>query len=159
MDDIEKRYFGHLLSSQSHAEPVGISSPSLGLYSFGGLYIITGVVTILALIVSESYIRRTVAMARECSQRCRSPKEPNNKREAAVESTTEIEMNAIEESTVQEAENTENAVASTSNRTEENVSTQEEIKEETNQDECEFKFNLLICPIIQVFSTCPYDFH
>lgn len=70
-------------------------------------------------------------MARESSQRCRWPKEPNNTEEAAVGSTTENEMNATEESLVQKAKNIKNAVASTSNRIKENVSTQEEIGEET----------------------------
>ncbi|KAJ0091002.1 hypothetical protein Patl1_14368 [Pistacia atlantica] len=132
MDDIEKRYFGHELTSQSHADPIDTSSPSLGLYSFGGLFIITGVVTILALIVSESYIWRTVRTVRECSQRCLSSKEPNNTKEAAVEPTTENEMNAIKQSPVQEIENSEKAIASTSNQIEENISPQQEIIEENN---------------------------
>lgn len=70
-------------------------------------------------------------MARESSQRCRWPKEPNNTEKGAVGSTTENEMNATKESLVQKDKNIKNAVASTSNRIKENVSTQEEIREET----------------------------
>ncbi|XP_022754186.1 glutamate receptor 2.8-like [Durio zibethinus] len=56
MSSLEKKYFGKISIDQDEVGPVSSSSPSLTSRSFAGLFIITGIVVLLALVVSENHI-------------------------------------------------------------------------------------------------------
>ena len=56
MSPIEKKYFGKISIDQDETGPVSSSSPSLTSRSFAGLFIIIGIVILLALVVSENHI-------------------------------------------------------------------------------------------------------
>ncbi|XWS73195.1 hypothetical protein CRYUN_Cryun02cG0105500 [Craigia yunnanensis] len=56
MSPIEKKYFGKISIDQDETGPVSSSSPSLTSRSFAGLFIIIGIVVLLALVVSENHI-------------------------------------------------------------------------------------------------------
>ncbi|KAJ4723326.1 Glutamate receptor [Melia azedarach] len=65
MDEIEKKYFGHKITSPILPPSISTESSSLRAYNFGGLFIIAGIATFLALICSERYIwQKPVALAR-----------------------------------------------------------------------------------------------
>ncbi|OMO89850.1 Ionotropic glutamate receptor [Corchorus olitorius] len=59
MTSIEKKYFGKLSVDQYDTGPVSSSSPSLSTRSFGGLFLIIGIVVLLAMVVSENHILGT----------------------------------------------------------------------------------------------------
>ncbi|MED6191588.1 hypothetical protein PIB30_001319 [Stylosanthes scabra] len=75
MDKIEEKYFGKIMKNngwedQSSSTTSSSSPSSLTLYSFSGLFLITGIATFLALLVSETVIwRRPISMAREYSRK------------------------------------------------------------------------------------------
>ncbi|KAM7252563.1 hypothetical protein ACFE04_008072 [Oxalis oulophora] len=71
MDDLETKYFGHtLMPSNYQATSTTSSSSPLTAYNFGGLFIVVGFATLLAVIVSENYIwRMSAGKAKEFSQR------------------------------------------------------------------------------------------
>ncbi|KAJ0090995.1 hypothetical protein Patl1_14360 [Pistacia atlantica] len=128
LDDIEKRYFAHELTSQSdNADPIATSSPSLDVYSFGGLFIITGVATLFALIISQSWLwQKPVAMAKEYTQKYLASRSPNNTEEIVIQSTTGNEMNVTEQSSVPEVESTsENPPRMSNLQIDENVSAEQ----------------------------------
>lgn len=50
---IEKRYFGEGYTFQYHAKDISLDGPSLTPYSFAGLFSITALLTLLALVCSE----------------------------------------------------------------------------------------------------------
>ncbi|XP_022756535.1 glutamate receptor 2.7-like [Durio zibethinus] len=56
MSSIEKKYFGKISIDRNEAGPLSSSSPSLTSRSFAGLFIIIGIVVLLALVVSENHI-------------------------------------------------------------------------------------------------------
>ncbi|KAK6273019.1 PREDICTED: glutamate receptor 2.7 isoform X1 [Theobroma cacao] len=56
MSPIEKKYFGKISIYQDETGPISSSSPSLSTKSFAGLFIIIGIIVLLALVVSESHI-------------------------------------------------------------------------------------------------------
>ncbi|XP_022756534.1 glutamate receptor 2.9-like [Durio zibethinus] len=56
MTPIKKKYFGKISIDQNEAGPVSSSSPSLTSRSFAGLFIIVGIVLLIALVVSENHI-------------------------------------------------------------------------------------------------------
>lgn len=72
IDNIEKRYFGDK-SGRGQDQAMQTSSTtqmSLTSYSFAGLYLVTGIATLLALIVSESVIwQKPILVARAYSER------------------------------------------------------------------------------------------
>ncbi|KAJ0031792.1 hypothetical protein Pint_14234 [Pistacia integerrima] len=63
MDNIEKQYFGHKIISLDLTPPISTDNSSLDAYSFGGLFIIVGTLSLLALLISESYIWQKPAVA------------------------------------------------------------------------------------------------
>ncbi|KAH9654078.1 glutamate receptor [Citrus sinensis] len=66
MDEIEKRYFGEKVTSATLAPTIYTESSSLRAYNFGGLFIIAGMATLLAITVSERFIwQRPVALVRQ----------------------------------------------------------------------------------------------
>ncbi|KAK9210492.1 hypothetical protein WN944_002862 [Citrus x changshan-huyou] len=66
MDEIEKRYFGEKVTSATLAPTIYTESSSLRAYNFGGLFIIAGMATLLAIAVSERFIwQRPVALVRQ----------------------------------------------------------------------------------------------
>lgn len=67
MDDIEGKYFGE----QDPSVEISSASPtSLTFHSFAGLFLITGISTLLALLVSETVIwQRPILMAKAYSQK------------------------------------------------------------------------------------------
>ncbi|MED6185690.1 hypothetical protein PIB30_059550 [Stylosanthes scabra] len=79
LEKIEEKYFGKIMNNNgwedqtdgSSTSSSSSSSPSsLTLYSFSGLFLITGIATLLALLVSETVIwRRPISMAREYSRK------------------------------------------------------------------------------------------
>ncbi|XP_061357011.1 glutamate receptor 2.8-like [Gastrolobium bilobum] len=73
MDKIEEKYFGkNEGGGQGQDQPAQLSSatPSLTFYSFAGLFLITVVANLLALLVSETFIwQRPILMAKTYSQR------------------------------------------------------------------------------------------
>ncbi|XP_031266566.1 glutamate receptor 2.9-like [Pistacia vera] len=128
LDDIEKRYFAHELTSQSdNADPIATSSPSLDVYSFGGLFIITGVATLFALFISQSWLwQKPVAMAKDYTQKYLASHSPNNTEEIVIQSTTGNEMNVTEQSSVPEVESTsENPPRMSNLQIDENVSAEQ----------------------------------
>ncbi|KAJ0030937.1 hypothetical protein Pint_14223 [Pistacia integerrima] len=122
LDDIEKRYFAHELTSQSDN-----ADPSLDVYSFGGLFIITGVATLFALFISQSWLwQKPVAMAKEYTQKYLASYSPNNTEEIVIQSTTGNEMNVTEQSSVPEVESTSENLTRMSNlQIDENVSAEQ----------------------------------
>ncbi|XWS73197.1 hypothetical protein CRYUN_Cryun02cG0105700 [Craigia yunnanensis] len=60
MSPIEKKYFGKISIDQDETGPVSSSSSSLTSRSFAGLFIIIGIVVLLALVVSENHIFGTL---------------------------------------------------------------------------------------------------
>lgn len=72
MDEIERKYFGNDEGWQGQSAPTSSSDTpsSLNFYSFSGLFLITGIATLLALLVSETVIwQRPISMARAYSQK------------------------------------------------------------------------------------------
>ncbi|KAH9806069.1 hypothetical protein KPL71_002646 [Citrus sinensis] len=66
MDEIEKMYFGEKVTSATLAPTIYTESSSLRAYNFGGLFIIAGMATLLAISVSERFIwQRPVALVRQ----------------------------------------------------------------------------------------------
>lgn len=66
MDEIEKRYFGEKIAAATLATTISTESSSLRAYNFGGLFIIAGIATLLAIAISEKYIwQRPVALLRQ----------------------------------------------------------------------------------------------
>ena len=53
IQQIEKRYFGVGYTFQYHAEDIPRDGPSLTSYSFAGLFTITALLTVVALVCSE----------------------------------------------------------------------------------------------------------
>ncbi|KAK6241912.1 hypothetical protein SCA6_007301 [Theobroma cacao] len=94
MDNIEKKYFKHQVTSLYSAAPISADSRSLSLHSFGGLFIITGIATLLALVISEGYFwEKPVSMAKKYGQRYLSSRASNIETKLVAHSTTV--MNAI----------------------------------------------------------------
>jgi hypothetical protein len=66
MNQIEEKYFGRIEGLQKQYEQVSSASPSLTFHSFAGLFLITGISSLLALVVSETLIcQKSISMARE----------------------------------------------------------------------------------------------
>lgn len=51
MDTIQSKYFGNQLALEDQSAKISSEGPSLGVYSFGGLFIIAGVVSMLSLLM------------------------------------------------------------------------------------------------------------
>ncbi|KAJ4709392.1 Glutamate receptor [Melia azedarach] len=65
MDEIERKYFGYKITSPILPPSISTESSSLRAYNFGGLFIIAGIATFLALVSSERYVwQKPVALAR-----------------------------------------------------------------------------------------------
>lgn len=72
MEKIEKKYFGKSIEGlQQQSSQISSPSPSLTFHSFAGLFLITGISTLLALFVSETLIfwQNTILKVKECIQR------------------------------------------------------------------------------------------
>jgi len=72
MEKIEKKYFGKSIEGlQQQSSQMSSPSPSLTFHSFAGLFLITGISTLLALFVSETLIfwQKTMSKVKECIQR------------------------------------------------------------------------------------------
>lgn len=94
MNEIEEKYFGKNELEQIHHEQLSTASPSLTFHSFGGLFLITVVSTLLALLVSETGIwQRPFLMVMACSHRCflRTPPSSQTHVPPTLHSTHEIE--------------------------------------------------------------------
>ncbi|KAL5842298.1 hypothetical protein ACOSQ3_012904 [Xanthoceras sorbifolium] len=97
MDKLEEKYFGQIITSIGVASPM-ISTPDdsrkLRASSFSGLFIIVGIATLLALVISEkSYIwSKPVALAKEFSIRYLSSQSSNGSTElvVAAQSTAQV---------------------------------------------------------------------
>jgi len=82
MDEIQKRYFGDNSDGGGVQNQVSSSTPSTSLtsYSFAGLFLVTGIATVLALIVSEAVIwQKPMLIARTFSDKYlfRTPRSTN----------------------------------------------------------------------------------
>ncbi|GAU20979.1 hypothetical protein TSUD_201280 [Trifolium subterraneum] len=65
MNKIEEKYFGRNEELQKQSAQVSSASPSLTFHSFAGLFLITGISTLLALFVSEILIcQKSISMVR-----------------------------------------------------------------------------------------------
>ncbi|KAI4344370.1 hypothetical protein L6164_011604 [Bauhinia variegata] len=70
MDEIEHKYFGKDDGVQDQSGSISSDTPSLTSRSFAGLFLITGIATLLALAISESVtLQKPILMARHYSQR------------------------------------------------------------------------------------------
>jgi len=70
MNEIERKYFGKKDIEEDSSAEISSAAPSLNFHSFAGLFLITGISTLLALMVSETVIwRRVILMAKAISQR------------------------------------------------------------------------------------------
>lgn len=72
IDDIKKRYFGDKIggAQDQSTQTSSTTSTSLTSHSFAGLFLVTGIATLLALIVSESVIwQKPILIARTYSER------------------------------------------------------------------------------------------
>ncbi|KAH7569332.1 hypothetical protein JRO89_XS06G0147600 [Xanthoceras sorbifolium] len=97
MDKLEEKYFGQIITSIGVASPMistSDDSRKLRASSFSGLFIIVGIATLLALVISEkSYIwSKPVALAKEFSIRYLSSQSSNGSTElvVAAQSTTQV---------------------------------------------------------------------
>ncbi|KAJ7955741.1 Glutamate receptor-like protein [Quillaja saponaria] len=105
---LEKKHFGSSTGALEAEDVDGeissdSASPSLTAYSFGGLFMITGIATFLALLVSESVIwRKPFVMAKAYSQRYFSSarRRINNGSPTYGSSTTRRHVNSIDEGNV-----------------------------------------------------------
>ncbi|KAK3219171.1 hypothetical protein Dsin_013141 [Dipteronia sinensis] len=98
MDKLEEKYFGQKITSLGVAPPITPGdSRMLHASSFSGLFIIVGIATLLALVISESYIwSKPVALAKQFIIRYLSSKPSNGAELATVQSTAQV--HAIENS-------------------------------------------------------------
>ncbi|KAH9806066.1 glutamate receptor [Citrus sinensis] len=88
MDEIEKRYFGEKVTSATLAPTISTGSSSLRAFNFGGLFIIAGIATLLAIAISERYIwQRPVALIRQYL----TSDHPANRIELAAQPTAETD--------------------------------------------------------------------
>ncbi|ESR66690.1 hypothetical protein CICLE_v10007399mg [Citrus x clementina] len=88
MDEIEKRYFGEKVTSATLAPTISTGSSSLRAFNFGGLFIIAGIATLLAIAISERYIwQRPVAFIRQYL----TSDHPANRIELAAQPTAETD--------------------------------------------------------------------
>ncbi|XP_017982305.1 PREDICTED: glutamate receptor 2.8-like [Theobroma cacao] len=95
MDNIEKKHFKHQITSLYPVAPISASSPSLCVRSFGGLFIITGIATLLALAFSEGYFsEKLVSMAKNYGRRYLSSRAPNIEIELVAHSITMVDDSA-----------------------------------------------------------------
>lgn len=72
MEKIEKKYFGKSIEElQQESSQISSVSRSLTLHSFAGLFLITVILTLLALFVSESFCfwKRSISMIKEYCRR------------------------------------------------------------------------------------------
>ena len=71
MERIERYYFGSTdYDLQNESDQLSSDAPSLTTNSFAGLFMITGIATVLALLVSEGHIwRKLVTLAKVYSQK------------------------------------------------------------------------------------------
>ncbi|KAK7291903.1 hypothetical protein RIF29_07445 [Crotalaria pallida] len=101
MGNIERKYFGKSDDDAVQDKTEDLSSsdtPNLTTYSFAGLFIITGIVTVLALVVSESHIwREPVRLVKVYSKKLlRSPHSAKNGNNSVDDSATQgNEANSI----------------------------------------------------------------
>ncbi|KAK4257647.1 hypothetical protein QN277_007210 [Acacia crassicarpa] len=90
MDRIQKKYFGEDDSGGTgQVSSSSTTTASLTFHSFQGLFLVTGIVTVMALIVSESVIwQKPISMARAYSERYlfRSSSTPPRSRDNSVSS-------------------------------------------------------------------------
>ncbi|KAK6235939.1 hypothetical protein SCA6_011276, partial [Theobroma cacao] len=92
MDNIAKKHFKHQITSLYPVAPISASSPSLCVRSFGGLFIITGIATLLALVFSEGYFsEKLVSMAKNYGRRYLSSRAPNIVIELVAHSITMVD--------------------------------------------------------------------
>jgi hypothetical protein len=70
MHKIEEKYFGRIEDVQKQSTQLSSASPSLTFHSFAGLFMITGISTFLALIVSETLIlQKSILKIKEYTER------------------------------------------------------------------------------------------
>ncbi|KAI9191229.1 hypothetical protein LWI28_005437 [Acer negundo] len=94
MDEIEKKYFGHTITSLRVAPQISPDGPrQLHSSSLAGLFVIVGITTLLALGISESYIwSKPVALAKQLSTRYfSSHDQPTNATELEAQSTPQVD--------------------------------------------------------------------
>ncbi|KAI9192767.1 hypothetical protein LWI28_027576 [Acer negundo] len=92
MDKLEQKYFGQKITSLGVAPPITQDdSRMLHASSFSGLFIIVGIATLLALVISESYIwSKPVAVAKQFSIRYLSSQLSNGAELATLQSTAQV---------------------------------------------------------------------
>jgi len=91
MNEIEEKYFGkNEIGEQNSSEEASSAPLSLSFHSFAGLFLITGISTLFALLISESVIwQKPILMAKALSRRYLS----------FVAPTTEIRVHPTNDST------------------------------------------------------------
>jgi ionotropic glutamate receptor len=95
MDELETKYFGHtLVPSNYQSTSTTENSSPLTAYNFGGLFICIRFATLLALLVSESYIWRVpLGKAKQFSQRIYFSFSSSNKAQIANDPTESVDGN------------------------------------------------------------------
>ena len=98
MQPIEQKYFGSI-DLQDESDQLSSDTPSLNSQSFAGLFMITGIATVLALVVSESNnCRKPIRLAKVYSKKLLlSPRWTKSKQSMDVSTTRGSRSSSINE--------------------------------------------------------------